>query len=140
MSCEGKKFEVLRGTELSPGPCVILNDVECPSAQMLCVIVARTDNGIACKYLINDKRFTEYNELNNRSGMILTDLQYTTPVEHFGVRICLEPKQNVYWCEILGESAAKYPDGSPRMWQEQHPIRYKARKDILRIALRSNVS
>jgi hypothetical protein len=133
-------LEFLKGSELTPGHCVILNDVECPSAQMLCVIVAKTDNGIACKYLINDKRFTEYNELNNRSGMILTDLKYTTPVEHFGVRICLDPAKNVYWSEILGESQAKYPDGSPRMWQERYPIRYKARKDLLQIALRSEVS
>jgi hypothetical protein len=107
------------------GDTVILNDVDQPCGKMVAVIVKDDGKDYHCEYLNADARFDKYNIPPMRFGR----LNYATKLEDFGVKLCAADGK--YWCEPVSISVARYPDGSPRNWQEfDGPIRHVARPHL----------
>jgi hypothetical protein len=116
--CSSRAFRV--------GDCIILNDVEQPCGRMVCVITDKpNDLGFySVQYLNADPSFDSYCKppMHNR-------LLRATRIEDFGVVIRTDGTH--YWCEKVGESKARYPDGDMRIWQEWNgPIKHKARPKV----------
>lgn len=110
---------------VSLGHCVILNDIEQPCARMIGVVVGIEGEFIRTRYLCADADMTPYNKRGcvNRREVV-------TAIEDFGVE--LRSEGNSYWCEKVGDSVARYPDGLRRTWQEHSgPIRHRFRADVM---------
>jgi hypothetical protein len=107
------------------GDTVILNDCEQPCGQMVAVVVKDDGEHYHCEYLNADPRFDYYCNPPMRAGR----LWRAARLEEFGVKLCAAAGK--YWCEKVGESVAKYPDGKARQWQEfGGPIKYRARPHL----------
>lgn len=106
------------------GDCIILNDVEQPCGKMICVITAKVGDRYECKYLNAGPMFDQFNEPPMRNTM-----DRATLIEDFGV--VLRFKGSQYWCDVVGESRATYPNGKPRKWQEHGgPYYYYFRDEV----------
>jgi len=129
-------YQVLPASEIAVGHCVCLNHVEQPCGRLLAVVTGVSGSDVWCKYLNSETYLTSYNK---GDGMRPSFPKEITPVGAFGVevRFTIEGGDVVYWCVPIGESTAKYLDGTTRRWQECGiPGRYVARPDVLRIANR----
>jgi hypothetical protein len=94
------------------GDAVILNDVDQPCGKLVAIVVKDDGTHYHCEYLNADPRFDHYSKPPMRAGR----LERATKLEDFGVVLCVADGK--YWCDQIGESAAKYPDGQARQWQE----------------------
>lgn len=116
---------ILPASKLELGHCVIANDLDRPCAKMVCVIVGFMASRVQLKYINKDPQFNNH----NRDDGFFAYRELVTPLNTFGVEIFSDGDE--YWCEVTGESSAKYPDGVPRLWQDNSNTRYKIRKSLL---------
>jgi predicted RNA-binding Zn-ribbon protein involved in translation (DUF1610 family) len=114
-------------TKFKVGDCIILNDCERPSGQMVCVVTGVAKGALGhhhVQYLNADPRFDVFSE-----PPMASMLKRATKLKDFGVVIRTDGTS--YWCEKREESKATYPDGRPRKWQEwDGPVKYKPRQDV----------
>jgi hypothetical protein len=107
------------------GDTIILNDIDQPCGQLVAVVVKDDGEHYHCEYLNADARFDYYSKPPMRAGR----LERATKLEEFGVKLCAADGR--YWCEKVGESVARYPDGQARQWQEFGLAgKYKARPHL----------
>lgn len=118
-----EKYKQLKSTELQTYNCVILNEYDRPSGNLVAVILGEKDGKYICKYLNK--------LLSGSSSNMLIDKSRPVPVSDFGVDVYCDPSCNAYWCEKARDSVAKYRDGSIRLWQENVPFTYVAVPSLL---------
>lgn len=124
---------ILPSNNIEIGHCVILNDVEKPCGELVAVIVAIDNETAHCKYLNADPRLNPYNKKHGMAILLKNGLHNLTPINKFGIQVCYNSKMKKYYCERVGESIATYSDGKLRQWQENIPIFYPARSEIIKI-------
>jgi hypothetical protein len=114
------------------GDCVILNDVDQPSAAMVAVVTSRLLHGwrehklYDWSYLNADPKFDYWSDRVN-----YCTLETATKLTDFGVD--LQQENNHYWCQRVGESSAVYPDGAPRQWQDRSNWRHVGRPELMEL-------
>ena len=122
----------LNSTELKPGCCVVINDVEQPCAKLIAVVKEIVGSSVTAVYLRDGKELKPYrNGFHGRTETV-------TPISRFGVKVLID--DGLYWCEVVGDSTATYEDGKPRRWQDyQGVVKRQSNSEAERIALRSIV-
>lgn len=91
---------------MKPGTLIILNDVDCPQADLIAVVL---DEGRAQYISLR---------LQHWGPVEVSDL--ATPIEAFGVGVDLEVARLV--THFRHEGYATYPDGRRRTWQQNIPF------------------
>ena len=130
----GCSHQMLRGSEVSIGHCVIVNEFDRPSGDLLAVIVdMKGDDRFWWKYLNADGRLDDF----SKGRGFVCYVNEATPVQKFGVYVTTN--RHIYLCHKMLKSSATYRDGSARKWQETIPIKYKIRPDVLALAKREHV-
>lgn len=121
----------LKGSEVKPGHCVILNEIERPCGRLVAVIGSIEGSIATCYYLNADPDLSWHNRL----GMVI-DLSDTlhclTPVEQFGVEVRYSKTIGKFCCVKTRPTSAVYKNGKARFWQECNPAMYEARRDVLK--------
>jgi len=108
----------LKSDAIAVGHCIIINDCDRPCGMLVAIICDIDEEYITARYLSNA---VHMEQCSSRA-------KYVTPIGAFGVKVCVEGHE--YWCEKIGESSAKYPDGEPRMWQESHPCKHALKEAL----------
>lgn len=122
---------LLESSKIEVGHCVIVDPVERPCSRLVAVVVQVISHDlVACKYLNASRDLDEYNRVG--IGMICS-VHRVTPVGTFGVDV--RTVNGGYYCVRMGDSIAKYADGSTRLWQDESGIDFHpARTDVLALA------
>lgn len=105
MNVKKTNVEILPGSEVAPGHCVIINEYDRPSAKLVAIITEIRSGMIHCRYLNRDVD-------KNYKNVVTFD---PTPTDTFGVEI--HSNGSCYWVERIADSQAVYKDGKPRPWQ-----------------------
>lgn len=104
------KMKKLPSSRIAPGHCVIVNQFDRPCAKLVAVVLA---DGKCCY-------------LNQAINFRKMDASNATPVSDFGIAVMA--RGDSYSCVVVGDSVAKYPDGSPRLWQDSQQVQHKRRR------------
>ena len=123
------EFTQLMGSEVSPGHCVIISDVDQPCAKLVAVVTRIEDSLVYARYLQKDVA-------NSFRREACDAIERVTPVEWFGYRVFYA--HPAYRC--LADPAlphlAKYPDGYSRRWQDRSGVElWSADSDSAQIAI-----
>jgi hypothetical protein len=122
-------LNALLSSEIAVGHCINVNQVEQPCGRLIAVITSVKGDMVGWKYLSAEPCLDSY----NTGRGCWSYFWEVTPVSDFGVEVRIDGDK--YWCEPIGESRAKYKDGSHRDWQERGvPYRCTARPDVMRVA------
>jgi len=114
-------YVVLPASEVAVGHCVILNDYDAPASGTVAVVVSVEGDDVACEYLSEAMGKSHRPLPMERGG--------PTPIALFGVEVRFAGGK--FWCHVVGDSRAKYRNGTPRRWQESAAKRIAA---CLRVA------
>lgn len=118
----------LAASRVAIGHCVIINDCDRPYGRCVAVVTAVSLDGVTAEYLATSVNMAE---CSNRK------FQHVTPINSFGVRVFVDG--NKFHCSSEGSfSAARYPDGGVRHWQESGPVKYDAKPLVLAKAKTAN--
>lgn len=105
------EFTQLLGSEVEPGHCVIMSDIDKPSAKMVAVVTRISSGVVYAHYLSRDIADSFKRQASSK-------IEQVTPVEHFGYRVFYAHRE--YRCvrDTSLPVIAKYPDGLKRLWQD----------------------